>query len=297
LVQSDIDRWIRQIVSELKIDPALLEVEITESVLMRDGEQAVGALRNLQRMGIRVSIDDFGTGYSSLAYLRRLPLDTLKIDRSFIRDVATNPDAGLITRAVISMAHKLNLKVVAEGVETSSQLAFLSTSGCDEIQGFYFARPEGSEACTRMLRERRKMDVGFLSATSEAPTLLLVDDEENVRAALKRLLRKDRYRILTAGNATEGLELLAANRVGIVVADQRMPGMTGVEFLIRVKELYPETIRMVLSGFADLKSVTDAINRGAVYKFFSKPWDDAELRREIKEAFALAAQRQKADSA
>jgi EAL domain-containing protein (putative c-di-GMP-specific phosphodiesterase class I)/ActR/RegA family two-component response regulator len=286
LHDSHLDRRIRSILSECDVDPSMLELEITESVLMRDAEQVIGVLRNLRSMGIRLSVDDFGTGYSSLAYLRSFPLDSLKVDRSFIRDVATNPDAGLITRAVISMAHNLSLKVIAEGVETSSQLAFLSRSGCDEIQGFYFARPTNAENCTRQLRERRRMDVSALKDSSDAPTLLLVDDEEPVRASLVRLLRKEGYRILTAGSAAEGFELLASHDVGVVVADHRMPGMTGVEFLSRVKELYPDTVRMILSGYADVKSVTDAINRGAVSRYLSKPWDDNELKGEIKAAFA-----------
>ena len=290
LHHNDLDRRIKRILSESGADPGMIEIEITESVLMQNAEQVIGILRNLQQMGIRLSVDDFGTGYSSLAYLRSFPLDSLKIDRSFISDVTTNPDAALIVRAVISMAQNLRLKVVAEGVETSAQLAFLAASGCDEMQGYFFARPADADACTRLLRERRKLDMTAFSATSDAPALLLVDDEESVRAALKRLLRRDGHRILTAANAEEGFALLASNAVGVVVADQRMPGMTGVEFLSRVKDLYPHTVRVVLSGYTDLKSVTDAINRGAVYRFFSKPWNDDELRSEIKQAFARAAQ-------
>jgi diguanylate cyclase (GGDEF)-like protein/PAS domain S-box-containing protein len=291
LHDNHLDRRIRSILAECGVDPLLIELEITESVLMRNAEQVSGLLRNLRNMGIRLSVDDFGTGYSSLAYLRSFPLDSLKVDRSFIRDVTTNPDAALITRAVISMAHNLSLKVIAEGVETAPQLAFLSSSGCDEIQGYYFARPTDAESCTRLLRERRRMDVSALKDPSDAPTLLLVDDEEPVRASLQRLLRKDGYRILTAGSAAEAFELLASHRVGVVVADHRMPGLTGVEFLGRVKELYPDTVRMILSGYADVKTVTDAINRGAVSRYLSKPWDDNELKGEIKAAFERYAPR------
>ncbi len=116
-------------------------------------------------------------------------------------------------------------------------------------------------------------------------TLLLVDDEENVLRALKRLCRRDGYRILTAGGGKEGLELLQENRVGVIVSDQRMPEMSGVEFLSKVKELYPETVRIMLSGYTELGSVTDAINRGAIYKFLTKPWDGNLLRENIAEAF------------
>ena len=116
-------------------------------------------------------------------------------------------------------------------------------------------------------------------------TILLVDDEENITASLVRLLRRDGYTILRANSGQEGLELLTQREVGVIVSDQRMPGMTGVEFLSEVKELYPDTVRIVLSGYTELNSVTDAINRGAVYKFLTKPWEDDLLRANVGEAF------------
>ncbi|MBI5891036.1 MAG: response regulator [Nitrosomonadales bacterium] len=116
-------------------------------------------------------------------------------------------------------------------------------------------------------------------------TLLLVDDEENITAALVRLLRRDGYHILRANSGDEGLALLAQNEVGVIISDQRMPGMTGVEFLGKVKEQYPNTVRIVLSGYTELNSVTDAINRGAIYKFLTKPWEDDLLRANVEEAF------------
>lgn len=116
-------------------------------------------------------------------------------------------------------------------------------------------------------------------------TLLLVDDEEGITASLYRLLRRDGYTILRANSGQEGLELLAQNKVGVIISDQRMPGMTGVEFLSKVKEMYPDTVRIVLSGYTELNSVTDAINRGAIYKFLTKPWEDDLLRANIEEAF------------
>ena len=116
-------------------------------------------------------------------------------------------------------------------------------------------------------------------------SLLLVDDEENILSALTRLLRREGYNILRATSGTAGLELLRGQEVAVIISDQRMPEMTGVEFLSKVKELYPNTVRIVLSGYTDLNSVTDAINQGAVYKFLTKPWDDALLLKNIREAF------------
>jgi EAL domain-containing protein (putative c-di-GMP-specific phosphodiesterase class I) len=133
---------IKRVLDEYDADPRYLELELTESLLMVNTEEAVRTLEYLKSLGLRLSIDDFGTGYSSLSYLKRFPIDSLKIDRSFIDEITTDVDDATITRAVIGMAHNLGLKVVAEGVETAEQLAFLSANGCDEAQGFYFARPQ-----------------------------------------------------------------------------------------------------------------------------------------------------------
>jgi predicted signal transduction protein with EAL and GGDEF domain len=131
------------------LEPGDLELEITESVIVRDGQAAVGLLREIAAMGIHLSMDDFGCGYSSLSHLRRLPLDTIKIDRSFVADVATDPDNAEIVRAIISMGHALRHRVVAEGVETVQQLAALRRFGCDEIQGYLYSPPvTGDELLT-----------------------------------------------------------------------------------------------------------------------------------------------------
>ena len=108
---------------------------------MHDAEQTIGTLQTLKAMGLQLAIDDFGTGYSSLSYLKRFPIDKLKIDQSFVRELASDPDDAAIARTIISMGHSLRLEVIAEGVETAEQLAFLGTEGCDQIQGFYFSRP------------------------------------------------------------------------------------------------------------------------------------------------------------
>jgi diguanylate cyclase (GGDEF)-like protein/PAS domain S-box-containing protein len=142
---------IRRVLEEQRADPRYIELELTESLLMVNTEEAVRTLRYLKGLGLKLSIDDFGTGYSSLSYLKRFPIDALKIDRSFIDEIITDVDDATITRAVIGMAHNLGLKVVAEGVETQAQLSFLSANGCDEAQGYYFARPQPAAELAKWL--------------------------------------------------------------------------------------------------------------------------------------------------
>jgi len=129
------------ILSETGLDPRSLELELTESVLMKRAESAASVLKTLRARGVQIAVDDFGTGYSSLSYLRKFPIDALKIDQSFVRQITSAPDDSTIVTAVISMGRSMKLRVVAEGVETREELAFLQTHQCDEAQGFYFSRP------------------------------------------------------------------------------------------------------------------------------------------------------------
>jgi EAL domain-containing protein (putative c-di-GMP-specific phosphodiesterase class I) len=132
---------LARIIRASGLDPSSLELEITESLVMSHGASAVAVLEKLKSSGVQIAIDDFGTGYSSLAYLKRFPIDTIKVDRSFIRDIPADSGDKKITRAIIAMAHSLRLKVVAEGVETADQLKFLQSQRCDAVQGYFLHRP------------------------------------------------------------------------------------------------------------------------------------------------------------
>jgi EAL domain-containing protein (putative c-di-GMP-specific phosphodiesterase class I) len=132
---------VAQILAKAQLDPRQLELEITESGVMRNPTQSAARLRELRDLGVSLAIDDFGTGYSSLAYLRTFPLCTLKVDRSFIKDLPGDEDAAALTAGVIALAHRLRMKVVAEGVETLEQLGYLRANGCDEIQGYFLSKP------------------------------------------------------------------------------------------------------------------------------------------------------------
>jgi diguanylate cyclase (GGDEF)-like protein/PAS domain S-box-containing protein len=144
-------KTIRDTLDRTGVDPSLLDIEITESMVMGDVNAAIATLMNLRDMGVQISMDDFGTGFSSLSYLKKFPIHCLKVDRSFIRDIPTNEDDVAITSAIISMAHSLRLKVVAEGVETAEQLEFLRVNACDELQGYYFSPPVPAMEMTKIL--------------------------------------------------------------------------------------------------------------------------------------------------
>ena len=154
LIEGDLIADIAGILKQTGVAPHWLEVELTESSLMENTQHTIDSLQRLHAMGVKISIDDFGTGYSSLAYLRRFPIDTLKIDIAFIREVTSNPQDAAITRTIIELAHSLKLLVVAEGVETQGQLAFLKDAGCDQIQGYLFSRPLPVETLERLLLDR-----------------------------------------------------------------------------------------------------------------------------------------------
>ncbi len=155
--QKSLVQSIAGVLSATGLEARLLELELTESMVMHDIDNAIAILRNLKGLGIHISIDDFGTGYSSLAYLRRFPIDVLKIDQSFVNDLNSDPDDAAIVVSIISLAHSLRLCVIAEGVETAEQLAFLRRHGCNQMQGYYFSRPLTAGAFEALLREGRSL--------------------------------------------------------------------------------------------------------------------------------------------
>ncbi len=278
-----LEEEIIQALTQYGVKPSHLMLELTESMLMDAPEKAVARMTALKRLGLRLSLDDFGTGYSSLAYLGRFPIDQMKIDRSFVKDIVTDPGAATIATSVISLAHRMRVGVVAEGVETEAQAGYLRQNGCDEIQGYLFSKPLPAEEFAELVRQGESLPMP--EAPLQSRTLLIVDDEPHILAALQRMLADEGYGIFTATSAHEGLELLAKNPVQVILSDQRMPAMSGAEFLGCVKALYPDTVRMVLSGYAELETVVQAVNEGAIYKFFVKPWDEEQLRAQIRDAF------------
>lgn len=281
--RQNIAHMVRRALAETGLAAHHLELELTESILMSDSDAMLKELGEIKGIGVVLTLDDFGTGYSSLSYLKRFPIDVVKIDRSFIRDVTTDPDDATLTKSIILLAHALRMKTVAEGVETQGQLGFLCANNCDSVQGYYFSPPVVADALSALLQSA--IGLPLIPAKGPDRTVLLVDDEPHILSALARLLRGSGYRILQTTTVSEAFELLAIHDVQVIISDQRMPLMKGTAFLSKVKELHPDTIRIILSGYTELTSVIEAVNCGAVYRFYTKPWDDQFLRDQLREAF------------
>jgi diguanylate cyclase (GGDEF)-like protein len=168
LAQESFRETVSEIIKDTGIDPAWLCLEVTESVLIEDPESSIRMLTELKQLGIKIAIDDFGTGYSSLEYLRRLPVDCVKVDRSFVRGVPDNEEDVAIVNAVIELGHALKLSVTAEGVETTDQLGNLQTAGCDTAQGFLFYRPEPPEVVERLFAGTGRAAAAAAAAAAES---------------------------------------------------------------------------------------------------------------------------------
>jgi len=278
---------VAALLREYELPATALSMEVRETALLHDARAGELNLAQLKAMGVSLTLDDFGIGYSSLSHLKRLPFDFVKIDTAVIRDIITGSGDAAMAQTIIAMAHHLGIRVVAEGVETAAQCDFLRRHMCDLIQGHFFSPPAPAAVIASMLRDERALPQHMLRTEARQRSLLLVDDEQNIVASLKRLLRRDNYQIHTAASGQEGLDVLARHTIDVIVSDQRMPGMIGADFLRKAKQLYPETIRIMLSGYTELQSVTDAVNEGAIYKFLTKPWDDGQLRAHIGDAFRL----------
>jgi EAL domain-containing protein (putative c-di-GMP-specific phosphodiesterase class I) len=152
-----LEATVEDVLRQSRVDPKLLEFELTESMLMQDPDAALTMIEKFHRNGLTFSIDDFGTGYSSLSLLNRFPLDAIKIDRSFVQGMVQDAGNAAITRGIITLAHSLQLKVVAEGVETLDQLNMLSDWACDEIQGYFFSEPVTAADCAAMLTAKKRL--------------------------------------------------------------------------------------------------------------------------------------------
>ncbi len=282
--RDDLPQLVRDVLAETGLDPRLLELEVTESMVMADHAKVVAVMEELTGIGVRLSLDDFGTGYSSFAHLSHFPINHLKIDRSFIRQIVTDPGSATIATSIIAMAHRMRLKAIAEGVETEAQLAYLRKHGCDEIQGYLFSPPVPAETFADLLREGLSMPEDDRLMCGD-PCLLIVDDDPRVLDDLQRELSRQGYRALSVRHACEALEILARDRVQAVLSGLHMQRMSGSDFLGRVKILHPETVRILLSAQGESESTARMIAEGLVCAVLAPPWDNELLRERVRDAF------------
>jgi EAL domain-containing protein (putative c-di-GMP-specific phosphodiesterase class I) len=159
-----LDEMVTRIMQEVGLEPEALELELTESIIMQSSHDTLAVMQRLSELGVTFSIDDFGTGYSNLAYLKRFPVDVLKVDRSFVKDIPDDLDDAAIADAIITMAHSLGMQVIAEGVETEQQRVFMRSHGCDAMQGFFFSRPLPVEEVSQLLKHQSPLPLTKKSA-------------------------------------------------------------------------------------------------------------------------------------
>jgi hypothetical protein len=290
---------IKRVLHETGLTPQYLELELTESLLLANADVMLSVVQELTAMGVTLAIDDFGTGYSSFAYLRQFRVSKLKIDRSFIRDVAVNPDDAAITAAVISMAKSLRLKVIAEGVENEAQMSFLRAHHCDEIQGYYFSKPLVVDKVADKLRvnssepskslgdnrDNKLYEVG-ISLMSIGFALLVSADPATIQQFSLALRDLSISPDACPDAASAGL-LLKSRKFDAVIVDLELGGQSG-QILDEV-HLSPSNRTAVTFGISD--SDHDAEGTAAFRKksqfVFERPLSPQSIRKTLKPAYGL----------
>ena len=257
--ESGLAEMFGDIITRSGIDPTTICLEVTEGTVMQDAESAIETLRRLKTLGPNISIDDFGTGFSSLAYLKRFPLDELKVDKSFVDGLGVEPEDTAIVAAVMGMAHALGLRVVAEGVETADQAARLRQLGCDQAQGYYFGRPGSadeidarlhSEATARSAQKPGRAGGRVDNTFSER--ILVVDDAPDVRQLARASLTAAGFQVWEAASGEDGLEIARQVQPDCVILDVNLPGISGFDVcrILREDTSLPQPTIVMLTADA-----------------------------------------------
>jgi EAL domain-containing protein (putative c-di-GMP-specific phosphodiesterase class I)/CheY-like chemotaxis protein len=288
---------IRNVLRDTGLAPQYLELELTESLLLANADLMLSVIQELKAMGLTLAIDDFGTGYSSFAYLRQFRVNKVKIDRSFIRDVALNPDDAAITAAIISMAKSLRLKVIAEGVEDEAQMSFLLAHHCDEIQGYYFSRPLAVDRVAEQLRgnspDPRKLagdnrddkihEVG-ISLMSIGLALLVSADPTTIQLFCLALRELSISPDACQDAASAGL-LLKRRKFDAVIVDLQLGDQSGL--LLDEVRLSVSNRTAVSFGIGDNDAEATAAFRKKSQFVFERPLSPQSIRKTLKPAYGL----------
>ena len=257
------------------LDPGLLHLEITESVLMDDVEASRASLQALKALGITLVVDDFGTGYSSLVYLRRFPVDALKVDCSFVAGLGRNADDSTIVAAVVGLARALGLATVAEGVETADQAARLLELGCDQAQGYLWSPAVPADELADLL------DRTPISLSPARARVLIVDDEPVVRDLLRLALELEGgfTVVAEASDGRQGIDLAREHQPDLVLLDLLMPGMGGLEAVGQMARVAPNAKVVVLTAIDRSSVAPDTIANLA--GFYEKTSDLSAVTQEL----------------
>ncbi|HEV8238357.1 MAG TPA: EAL domain-containing protein [Thermoanaerobaculia bacterium] len=307
--QRDLAATICRVLEQTAVDPSALELEVTEGAVLEDPGSGIHTLSALRALGVRLSVDDFGTGCFSLSHLKRLPVDTLKIDESLIHDLPRNSGDAAIAKAVIDLGHSLGMEVIGEGVEGVAQLSFLRAHGCDALQGYYFEHPRPWPDLRQLLRAsgeghgadgndgplqkrlagRETITVAAVDLPPDPPradrelegvSVLVVEDESPSRMTLAALLELAGAEVSTATTAAEALDLLPLRRPDVLVSDIGLPDVDGYALLRQVRAL-PRTLggrvpAVALTGHARSEDRITALHAG-FQMHVAKPVQPAEL--------------------
>jgi diguanylate cyclase (GGDEF)-like protein/PAS domain S-box-containing protein len=266
------------------IPPGYLELEVTESLSMRDPNAALELMRELKSAGVLLAIDDFGTGYSNLGYLKRFPADRLKVDQSFVRGLMKNPHDRAIVAAVIQLAHNLNMRAIAEGVETEEEAVLLYSLDVDEIQGYWIARPQSAEDVQRLLDKPMLLDPTAFMQRDALPVVLLVEDDEIALRIMEALLISLGVTVVCATSAEQAEELFHKYAYAVAIVDHWLPGENGIYLLGQIRRLMPQTVRVLVTSSNDAQVLRDAINTGGVAHFLNKPVEPDAVRNVVMDA-------------
>jgi CheY-like chemotaxis protein len=270
-------------------------LEVTESTLISDAEGAVETLQELAALGVKIAIDDFGTGYSSLAYLKRLPLHMLKIDKSFVDGLGEDPDDTAIVGATVALAHALGLSVTAEGVETADQLERLRVIGCQEAQGYFVSRPVPAAAFTELLVVEETS--GWRGATATAPEtadayqphrVLVVDDAADVRQLARMALSASGFEVYDTANGADAVSMAQQLRPDCVILDVSMPGISGIDVCCALRG-DPRTAGctiVMLTGNTEAAQKIEAFAGGAD-DYIIKPFSPRDLVGRVRAALRV----------
>ena len=283
------DGIVLEVLLETGLNPNSLELEITEGAIMHDVEASITTMSLLKAKGVRISIDDFGVGYSSLNYLRRFPIDTLKIDRSFVVNMATCNEDLTIVSTIIAMAHSLNFEVIAEGVESEAQVALLAHLGCQAMQGYLLSRPQPSEFLPQLLAAVRVVPP---AADPLLKSVLVVDDDIVITTVISTILVGQGYRVVTADDGIDGFRKVITHNPDVIISDRFMPHSDGFALLYSLKAL--DQIRSIpvilISSQMTPKEEAEALDRG-FFDFIAKPINSSILVARVRRAVQFAARK------